>query len=95
MGVKRYLTNCFVLCTPTNIRKHSIREYIEGGLLDIWNNKYLQEVAARMNDTSEMDLQKFGLPEIFIDEAIDLDILSPDYRQKTEELCRSLAVTVR
>lgn len=48
-----------------------------------------------MNDTSEMDLQKFGLPEIFIDEAIDLDILSPDYRQKTEELCRSLAVTVR
>lgn len=84
-----------MLCTPTNIRKHSIREYIEGGLLDIWNNKYLQEVAARMNDTSEMDLQKFGLPEIFIDEAIDLDILSPDYRQKTEELCRSLAVTVR
>ena len=89
------LISPYIPITCGNIRKHSIREYIEGGLLDIWNNKYLQEVAARMNDTSEMDLQKFGLPEIFIDEAIDLDILSPDYRQKTEELCRSLAVTVR
>lgn len=61
------------------------KEYIEGGLLDIWNNKYLQEVAARMNDTSEMDLQKFGLPEIFIDEAIDLIflVLITDRKQKS------------
>lgn len=73
-----------------NIKRHSIAEYIEGGLLNIWNNKFLQEASARMNDTTGMDLQKFGLPEIFMSEAIELDILSSNYNENTDTLYRKL-----
>ena len=88
----------FFLALPRSINGWHLKNFTPNFLTNSNSSSIssiLNLVGARMNDTSEMDLQKFGLPEIFIDEAIDLDILSPDYRQKTEELCRSLAVTVR
>lgn len=68
-----------------NIRKHSFKEYIDNGLPEIWNNPFLQWLGERVTDVTNMDLKKYGLPQIFTEEPIELDILDKDYKLRTRE----------
>ncbi|MFA9375873.1 MAG: radical SAM protein [Lachnotalea sp.] len=69
-----------------NIKKHSLQEYLEGGLLDVWSNEFLKKMAEKISDTNNMDLAALGLPKIFTDSPIELDVLSANYEKRTQEL---------
>lgn len=67
-----------------NVRDHSVIEYIDGGLKEAWNNPVIRNIVSKINSVDEMDTSLYGLPEIFSGENINLDILSPDYKNSTE-----------
>ena len=73
-----------------NVKKHSLHEYLESGLRDVWSNAFLRKVTEKINDTNAMDLTAIGLPAIFTESPIELDILSSDYNKKTQELLNIL-----
>ncbi len=74
-----------------NIRKHSLKEYVENGLPRIWDNPFMQFIGSKMTDVTNMDLKKYELPRIFTEPAIDLDILDKDYEEKTKALVEKYA----
>lgn len=67
-----------------NIKKHNLNEYIENGVLDVWkNNNFLKNVAEKIKEFDHMDTKEIGLPSIFTQEYIFLDILDDNYKEKT------------
>ncbi|MGF7019131.1 MoaA/NifB/PqqE/SkfB family radical SAM enzyme [Lachnospiraceae bacterium PF1-21] len=69
-----------------NIRKHTINEYLDAGLLDIWKNPFLQKVSEQVVDTTSMSLSGIGLPKIFTENSIELDVLDVNYESNTSKL---------
>lgn len=71
-----------------NIKRHSLRDYIDAGLKQAWQNSVLKEIVKNLHSTEDMDVSKMGLPEIFVEKNIELDLLSSDYKIKTEKVMR-------
>lgn len=72
-----------------NIRKHSFSEYLDKGVLNVWiENEFLNKVAVKLKDFRHMDTKEIGLPAIFKEEYIDLDVWDENYAQKTKELMK-------
>ena len=46
----------------------------------------LKEIIENLHSTEDMDVSKMGLPEIFVEENIDLDLISSDYKEKVEKV---------
>lgn len=72
-----------------NIRRNSIKAYVEGGLKEAWNNPLIKSMIENLHSAEDMDVSLLGLPEIFIEDNIDLDILRDDYQTKTAEIIRT------
>lgn len=76
-----------------NVRRGTIEEYWEKGVKDAWSNKAIKEIVSKMQSADSMDVSKWGLPEIFTTQNIMLDVLSSDYKAKTEEILTVLKNT--
>lgn len=71
-----------------NIRRHPVSEYVKGGLKEVWGNPLMEKIVKKIRSAYDMDVSSIGLPEIFVEKNIDLDILRNDYLTKTEELLK-------
>lgn len=71
-----------------NIKRHSVNEYIAGGLKKVWGNPIIEKIVSKIHSADDMDVSSSGLPEIFVDHNIDLDILREDYETKTIALLK-------
>lgn len=71
-----------------NVKEHRLSEYINNGILNIWSNPFINTVATKLNDFMHMDTKELGLPEIFLEENIILDILDENYENKTKSLLK-------
>jgi len=61
-----------------NIKQISLFKYIEAGLFLIWENKFVKKLSEKMNSWDKMDVSSLGLPEIFVEKNIDLDLLKSE-----------------
>lgn len=68
-----------------NVFNHSIKEYVNAGLLKIWKNSFLKRVCDQLASFDSMDVGQLGMPKIFTDEIIDLDLLEIDYDARTKQ----------
>jgi len=88
-GYGDLLVSPYMPVSVGNIRQTSIFKYIDAGLLSIWQNDFIQKLALKMDSWDNMDLSKFGFPEIFLEDNINMDILKEDSKmvlQKYQQL---------
>lgn len=60
-----------------NVRKHKFKEYWKNGLADIWSIPIVNEITAKMQDVSSMDLEIAfpNLPRMYYETNINLDLI--------------------
>ncbi|EHJ01789.1 Radical SAM domain protein [Clostridium sp. DL-VIII] len=73
-----------------NVKKASIKQYMDAGLKDVWDNEFLKAIISKIHSVDDMDLSRIGLPEIYLDKNIDLDLLNDNYEEKTKKLLLEL-----
>lgn len=72
-----------------NIKKHSFPEYLEKGVLKVWlENEFLNAAGQRLQDFAHMDTKEMGLPSIFTEEYITMDVCDENYKEYTKELMK-------
>lgn len=69
-----------------NIRSKSLGEYFQAGITEAWRNPVVKRIVDNIHSVEDMDVSQYGLPEIFLEENIDLDILNPNYKQNTQDI---------
>lgn len=74
-GYGDLLISPYLPVTLGNVRKNSIFQYIDAGILSIWENLFIQKLTLKMDTWENMDLSRIGFPEIFIEDNIDMDLL--------------------
>ena len=93
VGISAYgdiLVTPYLSISFGNIKRHSLKAYINAGLKRAWQNPVLKEIIENLHSTEDMDVSKMGLPEIFVEENIDLDLISSDYKEKVEKVMHVL-----
>jgi|AKZA01.1.fsa_nt_gi Predicted Fe-S oxidoreductases len=79
-----------------SLKKHSLTEYIEAGLLDMYKNELISLVAGLFSSASDMQLNlKSSLPEIFTGNDIVLDVIEDDVKKKTQKLLHEIITKER
>lgn len=73
-----------------NIRRHSIEEYINAGLLDVWNFEFLRRLSKSIVSTETLDISDINssIPAIFTGNDIDFDIIDNDTRILDDNIIR-------
>lgn len=63
-----------------NVKNHSISEYLDNGLLEVYGDEGISKLCKKYSKVSEMNLSNFveGFPELYKDEFINLDIFEVD-----------------
>jgi MoaA/NifB/PqqE/SkfB family radical SAM enzyme len=75
--------------TVGNIRRHKFSEYWSAGLVRVWEIPKLQELATRIVSVKDMGRNDKGVPTVWFDEDITIDIIDdnifggPNERSKT------------
>lgn len=67
-----------------NILNGSITDYLSAGLKEVWKIPLLKKLVHFYKSTECMDISYLGLPEIYVDEIVQLDLLQPDWRDKAK-----------
>ena len=75
-----------------NVKKHSVSEYLDKGLLDVYGDVSINKLCKKYGKVSEMNLSDFveGFPELYKDEFIDLDIFEVDPEKRQLIIDRAL-----
>lgn len=59
-----------------DLRKHSLEEYIEKGLLDVWKDDKVKKMGEMIAEANKMDVsERFDMPEIFTENDIVYDVI--------------------
>ena len=59
-----------------DLRKHSLEEYIEKGLLDVWKDDRVKKMGEMIAEANKMDVsERFDMPEIFTENDIVYDVI--------------------
>lgn len=75
-----------------NIRNASLKDYLNKGVLSVLQtNPLVRYLVKNIDSVYTLDVSTLGLPELHVDEMIDLDILSPEYEKKTEDLIKIIS----
>lgn len=61
--------------TVGNIRDHSIKQYWDNGLNDIWNFKMIKEMSERVISATNFGNKDGNIPNVWIDEDIKVDLI--------------------
>lgn len=71
-----------------NIRKHKISDYIENGLLKVWENKFLRELSKTIISPETLDISQTleNIPRIFEGNDIQFDLIENSLEQLNLEL---------
>lgn len=61
-----------------DLKLHTVHEYINGGIIDILNDKFIMKCSSILNEWSHMEMQEFNvkIPKLGMDEYINYDILN-------------------
>lgn len=62
-----------------NASNASITQYMEAGIRDAWKLPIMRRIVQHINSAEDMDVSKIGLPEIFVSDIIELDLLRNDW----------------
>lgn len=73
-----------------NIREESLENYFKAGITGVWGNPIVKKIVDNIHSVEDMDVSRYGLPEIYLDENINLDILDPEYDEKTKKILESM-----
>lgn len=73
-----------------NIREESLENYFKAGITGVWGNPIVKKIVDNIHSVEDMDVSRYGLPEIYLDENINLDILDPEYNEKTKRILESM-----
>lgn len=69
--------------TIGNIRNHTITEYWNAGLISVWQHPIVQAFAERIQSVPDYCKAKEGMPVIWYEKDIELDIIdSPEFRKE-------------
>ncbi len=70
-----------------NIRNHSIVEYFDAGLCEIYSNELVQKMAGLITNCNDLNLNstKRQVPPIFTGNDIKIDLIDDNVKHKTEE----------
>lgn len=60
------------------IRRHSLEEYWESGLKNVWSIGVIQEIANLITSINSMDLSKENLPKINHEKNLMIDLIEDD-----------------
>ena len=60
------------------IRRHSLKEYWESGLKNVWSIGVIQEIANLITSINSMDLSKENLPKINYEKNLMIDLIEDD-----------------
>lgn len=71
-----------------NLRNHSFREYWEHGLNKMWEMQLVKKLAENIMCTSEMDVEKNNMPEIFKHGDIYIDLIDDDISEISKWLLK-------
>ena len=71
-----------------NIRKHSIKEYLEHGLNSVWQFEFLKRISQTVISPIQMDVSEENeeLPKIFQGNDIDFDLIENDTKRLDKEI---------
>lgn len=72
----------YIPITFGNVKKHTIKEYWEAGLKNIWESQLIQKFASAIR--SEYDLCKI-YPSVYYDDNIKIDLVE-NSKQEIEEI---------
>ena len=73
-----------------NIRETKLDDYFKAGIMEVSHNPVVRKIVENIHSVDDMDVSRYGLPEIYLSENINLDILSPDYEEKTQKLLEQM-----
>ena len=69
-----------------NIANASITAYLASGLKEVWKLPVLKKIVSFYKSAEYMDISYLGLPEIYVDDIVQLDLLQPNWRDKAKEI---------
>lgn len=69
-----------------NIINGSIEDYLTAGLKSVWKLPVLKKIVSFYKSAECMDSSCVGLPEIYVDDIIQLDLLLPGWEEKVKNL---------
>lgn len=73
-----------------NISNTSIIEYIEAGLSEVWQLPIMKSIVGHITSVDDMDVSKIGLPEIFVSDIIEVDLLKDNWKTVQNETIKKL-----
>ena len=73
-----------------NITNGSIKNYIDAGLKNVWQLPFLKKIVSFYKSAECMDISYLGLPEIYVNDIIQLDLLDSKWEKKAKDLERLL-----
>ena len=83
IGISPYLPVSF-----GNVKKHPLEEYINNGLLDVWNNfEFIKDLTESINSATRLDVSKVNdnIPAIFTGNDFVIDLIEDDCQKKDLE----------
>ncbi|BDU83775.1 radical SAM protein [Clostridium perfringens] len=84
------LVSPYLPITFGNIRRHSIKEYINKGLLNVWNFEFLRKLSKLIDSTETLDISdtNSNIPPIFSGNDIDFDIIDNNTKLLNDNLIK-------
>ncbi|KAA5806612.1 radical SAM protein [Thermoanaerobacterium thermosaccharolyticum] len=91
-GYGDLLISPYLPVTFGNIRRHTIKEYLDHGLTNVWQYEFLKEISKVITVPTNMNISKINskVPKIFQGYDIDFDLIEKDTEKLNYEIVKKI-----